>query len=546
MTIGFWVMLSLAIAWCAYSENFVEIPLKHKVQELKVFYKDKKLQGYNLAELNRIARESEEGYRQGNLLRSDQLLDRAIAQLSAVKEGTRKEELVMPTKHTFSEFPLGVGFGSVYRGEVFMPYIRELGINLTKLYVFWRQIEPQRGKYNWRVIDKFLNQLDQDSEVLIALWSNSKWGTKEHKFWGGSAPLNMDDYYKFVFTLVKHCQGKIRYWQNDCEPNADYWKGSKEEFLSTLKVFYKAVKEADPKAKVIVGGHNGFFTPQGSPGNQPFFDYVFEQGKDYFDIFDLRLYKDIDSIPYRIEWFKKRMRDFGFQKPIVCTEYGGPMPNICPDFHSLKKRALSLEKEIGRRGAKEMMKKEIVRGRDNFSPCLRMFMEDSSKELQDKRHRIHCRDIVSRTILTLSCGIKKLWYWNLINPPHITFGKFRLMDEKFKERYPAFHAYQRMVMKLRGMRSIARLKTKRKDIYLFCIQKDQGKRLYVLWEKRDPFHGEDIPPTRFEHTIDGKTVKITDVFGNANTKETEHTRLKIDVTDTPQYVESIEADTKSR
>jgi len=120
------------------------------------------------------------------------------------------------------------------------------------------------------------------------------------------------------------------------------------------------------------------------------------------------------------------------------------------------------------------------------------------------------------------------------------------MDEEFKERYPAFYAYQRMVMKLRGMRSIGRLRTKSKDIYLFCIEKEQGKRLYVLWEKRDPIHGEDIPPTPFEHTIDGKEVKITDVFGNVNTKEIEHSRLRINVTDTPLYVETIEADTKSR
>lgn len=497
----------------------------------KAAYLDKKLQSW---EIGRVAKEEKQVYRHENLSRNENV----NAQLSAIKKETRGQKPVTSSKHMLEEFPLGVAFGFLYRGEIFMPYIKELGINLTKLYIYWQQIEPQRGKYAWSVVDKFLNQLDQDSEVLISLWSTSEWGTKEKPFKGGSRPLKMDYYYKFVFNMVKHCQGKIRYWQNDCEPNANFWKGSAEEFVSTLKVFYKAVKDADPKAKVLVGGHNGFFTPEG-PSNQCFFDHIFKEAKDHFDILDLRLYGDIYSIADRIEWFRRRMGDFGFQKPMFCTEYGGPWPAICPDYKQLRKEFMKLKNKQGKKVAMQMMVNRIKKDRDKLSPCLQMFSEDCSKDLGDKRHRMHCRDIVARTIIALSCGIKKLWYWDMFNKPHIVFGKFRLMDEKSKERYPAFYAYQRMVKKLRGISSITHLRTKSKNLYLFVIEKGDGKRLYVLWEKRDPSQGEGQPPTSFKLDIEAKKVTLTDVFGREEVKDVQEGILKINVTDTPLYLEII-------
>ncbi|NVM20228.1 MAG: hypothetical protein HWN68_00425 [Desulfobacterales bacterium] len=442
---------------------------------------------------------------------------------------------------SFSESPLGVAFGFRYRGQIFMPYIKELGINLTKLYIYWQEVEPEKGKYEWRCIDNFLNQLDQDTEVLIALWSSSNWATKQKAFKGGSAPLNMNQYYRFVFEVVKHCQGKIRYWQNDCEPNsADFWKGSKEEFVTTLRAFYKAVKDADSKAQVIVGGHNGHFRAQ-TPGNQPFFDHVFKEAKDSFDVFDLRLYGDIYTVPDRVEWFRKRMRDFGFQKPIVCTEYGGPWPAICPDYPAWRRQFSKLQRKHGARTARRIIVNGMKKDREKLSPCLRMFLDDCSKKLDDRRHRIHSRDIVARTIMALSCGVNRLWYWNMTGwRGHIVFGKFPLMDERFDLRYPAFFAYQRMVEKLKGMKSVEQIKTRGENVYLFAIEKDSDKRLYVLWEKRDPYFGEDQAPTALELDMKAKKIIVEDVFGNQEVKNVIQDSLKIEITDTPLYFEAVE------
>jgi hypothetical protein len=146
-----------------------------------------------------------------------------------------------------------------------------------------------------------------------------------------SPAKNPDDYYWFVRALVAHAKGRVRYWQNDSEPNSPiYWAGTKEEFVAQLKIFHKAVKDADPSAVVVAGGYDGLFNPPGThamPGQEKgleFFDHVMKEAADAFDIFDLRLYADPYTIPWRVDYIRGRMKTYGYQKPIIATEYGGP------------------------------------------------------------------------------------------------------------------------------------------------------------------------------------------------------------------------------
>ena len=139
--------------------------------------------------------------------------------------------------------------------EIFLPQLRNMGVNLTKLYLFWQQIEPTKDHYKWDAVDTFLKQLKSPDEALIAVFSSSMWATKVSSQTLPPSPAKSpDEYYHFIFDLVKHCNGKIKLWQNDCEPsNPIYWSGTNEEFISQLKVFYRAVKDADPQAQVVMG-----------------------------------------------------------------------------------------------------------------------------------------------------------------------------------------------------------------------------------------------------------------------------------------------------
>ncbi|MDP4275819.1 MAG: hypothetical protein Q8907_16245, partial [Bacteroidota bacterium] len=208
--------------------------------------------------------------------------------------------------------PIGIAWGFLYGYPpeppvTFIPSLNELGVHSTKVYLIWHQIEPEKGKYNWETVDFLLNQIKPEDQVLVSIFSSSTWATKTTTAMLPSSPAkSADDYYNFIYRLVKHCKGKIKYWQNDCEPNNPvYWSGSVDEFISELRVFHKAVKDADKGAKVVLGGYDGLFNPPGDfqyPGQEKsleFFQKTISEASDCFDIFDIRLYADPYTIPYR-------------------------------------------------------------------------------------------------------------------------------------------------------------------------------------------------------------------------------------------------------
>ena len=67
-------------------------------------------------------------------------------------------------------------------------------------------------------------------------------------------------------------------------------------------MLHRAVKDADPGAAVDLGGAPYALpaSPPSSPERQ-FFDVLLRDGRDFFDLFDLRLYGDASRIPADIE-----------------------------------------------------------------------------------------------------------------------------------------------------------------------------------------------------------------------------------------------------
>ena len=134
--------------------------------------------------------------------------------------------------------------------------------------------------------------------------------------------------------LVRHCDGRVRYWQCDNEPSnvGLTWAGTAAEYVAQLQVLHRAVKDADPGAAVVLGGapYALAASPPGSPERQ-FFDVLLRDGRDLFDLFDLHLYGDASRIPADIETTREMMRAFGYEKPLVVGEYNAPWPNLYPE-----------------------------------------------------------------------------------------------------------------------------------------------------------------------------------------------------------------------
>ena len=496
------------------------------------------------------------------------LLTRMVIPMTNAKPMTpdipaKDRQITMPG----SPFGIAGGFLFGYQGSAtyeFMPQLRLLGSGLTKIYFFWNQIEPEKGKFDWTAVDKFVNQLESPEEAMISLFSASQWATVRSSVLLPPSPAkNPDDYYRFVYEVVNHCKGRVRYWQNDAEPNSPlYWSGTKEEFLAELRVFYKAVKDADPLAVVIVGGYDGLFAPPGAhpfPNQEvglAFFDYVLKEGRDAFDAFDLRLYGDPYTIAARVDFMRQKMLALGYDKPIVCTEYGGP--NLFEFRENRQHISLvsSWAQSVATSGREDKPARnpiaELYDKMTSLAPQTQMFMIGCSPELEAKYQRIQARGIVMRNLFALSAGVQKTIYWYLPAIPStgaqrfnimvLMYGKIGLLelhDGALSKRLTGADTFERMTKALTGVKRVNKIDLpERPSIFLFEIDRGERGPAYVVWERRDTFTGEDSPAVPFEWPWSSKTADAEDALVGRTPAEVRDGRLHLSVSLTPIFFES--------
>lgn len=460
--------------------------------------------------------------------------------------------------------PFGAGWFFVYGYEdvpaaPYLPALRDLGGGITKVYLFWNQIEPQRGHYDWNAVDAFVGQLKSPEEGLIALFSSSQWATQKPSALLPPSPAkDLNDYYRFVHDVVEHCKGRVRYWQNDSEPNNPvFWSGTKEEFVAQLKVFAKAVRDADPAAVVVLGGYDGLFNPPGQPPmhNQEvglaFFDSVLKEARDAFDQFDLRLYVDPYTIPARVEYLRQKMRGLGYDKPIICTEYGGPSLFEFPENQKYVPLVVSWSQSTAQgksEGAPANPITELYAKMSTLPPQTQMFMLGCPPELEAKYQRIQSRSLVMRNLLGLSAGVQKLLYWQFLDAHGerddmmtLMYGKIGLVgvgEKGLTKRTTTAEAFQRMTAALRGVRRVTRLELPdHPDIYLFAVDRRARGPLYVVWQKREAFSGEDQPAAPFSYPWHFAKAGAVDALGTVIPTEVKDGRVSLGISLTPIYIE---------
>ena len=476
------------------------------------------------------------------------------------------------THLTMPGSPLGIAWGFLYgnlgvTAEQFMPKVRELGGGFTKIYLTWHQIEPQKGQYEWSAVDAFANQLRTPEEGLISLFSSSLWAVKRPAALLPPSPAKApDDYSRFVRELVKHCKGRVRYWQNDSEPNNPiYWSGRKEEFVAQLKIFHKAVKDADPSAIVVAGGYDGLFGPPGTrpfPNQQTgldFFDYVLKEDRDAFDLFDLRLYGDSYTIVARVEFMRQKMLALGYNKPVICTEYGGSAFFQFPEnrkYFSLLSSWMQSVAQGSPDGAALQDKAggnqiaELYQRMSSLAPETQMFMLGCAPELEAKYDRIQARGLVMRNLFAFAAGVQKTLYWQLLdlrtnrdNMMTLMYGKIGLLgyeNGRLQKCYPTADAFQRMATALAGVRSVKPVDVPEKpSIFLFEVDRGPRGPIFLVWERRDEFTGEDSPAVPFDCAWAAKKAIAVDAWGQTVPVHIAGGRLHLEISLTPVFLEPV-------
>jgi hypothetical protein len=459
----------------------------------------------------------------------------------------------------------GISYGLFGEPDEFVPQARALGAGLVRAYLYWGQIEPRPGEYDFRVADALLDQLGGDTQLWLTVCSSSPWATRTPTdFLPPSPAKELARYAEFVRRLVEHCAGRVTYWQCDNEPsNTDLlWAGTAAEYVTQLTAFHAAVKEADPAATVVLGGC-GYDVLASPPDSEPrrFFAHLTDAGRDAFDVFDVHLYGRPEDLPSYVDEVRKMMRHNGYEKPVVAGEFAGPVlfefdglePILQQTMMSAFAEAagepgMSVDELAARTGQDTPERRAMVSLYERAAELpdrLRMFLEGCPPELAAKRDRINSRQIVTRVLLALSAGIRVASYWNLapevpaeLEPyqlMHLLFGKFVLLGyegDALTRRNPAADTFALTAAQLAGTTEV----TRRSEGYVFDVQRAGRPPVLVLWDDRDAFDGEDQPPVPVALPWTAPAATAVDAFGAAHDVEVAGGELRLLVTDTPVFV----------
>lgn len=456
--------------------------------------------------------------------------------------------------------------------ELFGP-CRELGAGLVRVYVYWSQVQPEPGRWDWTAVDSLLMQLTGQEEVWVTVCSSSPWATREPTDFLPSSPAKDDEaFHRFVSALVSRCAGRVRYWQCNNEPSNTglLWAGDATDYVTQLEVFHRAVRAADPGAAVVLGGC-GYDVLSAAPGDPPraFFDHVLATGDSWFDVFAIHLYDDPTRIPAHIETVHEMMRAHGYDRPVVVGEYNGPtlfqLPEVggvlhetmaiafaatdAPAAGELSTEALAASAGVDTPERRAM--KALYARMSQLPGPLQMLMAGCPAELEERRHRINCREIVSRNLFAFSAGVRRTVCWHLapeiagyedpFTMMELLQGKLLLLGHdgtgRLARRQPAGDAFRRLSHQLDGAQSVTRVPLERHpDVFAFTVERPDRGPLVVLWRDGDLFSGEDEPDTIVEWPWPHDHAAAINVLGVGQTVQHHDGHIRVPVSVTPLFL----------
>jgi hypothetical protein len=138
-----------------------------------------------------------------------------------------------------------------------------------------------------------------------------------------------------------------------------------------------------------------------------------------------------------------------------------------------------------------------------------MFMVGCAPELDDRRDRINCREIVTRNVLALSAGVRRTVCWHLapevanfqdpFTMMELMHGKLPLLgyeEGRLGRRHPSANAFRRLAAQLDGAVSVDPLVLDgQPDVRAFTVERSPRPPLTIAWRDGDVFAGEDRPAT---------------------------------------------------
>lgn len=240
------------------------------------------------------------------------------------REGNLRKEVVLSALPPFRKGKLELSSPFGINGHI--PNDRELtmmeraGIRWCRMDFLWEIIEPEKEKFNWKTFDEvFANARKHAIYPLPILCYNSRWGSKKSENGKGVVP-DLSNWLPYVKESVNRFKDFVKYWEVWNEPNIGFWTGTLDEYAELLRETYKAIKQVDRSAIVVMGGTAGT--------DLRFIEELYKRAVP-FDVVNIHPYgypaPPESYLEAQINACRELMRRYGDgSKPLWITEFGWP------------------------------------------------------------------------------------------------------------------------------------------------------------------------------------------------------------------------------
>ena len=425
-------------------------------------------------------------------------------------------------------------------------HVQDIGVKWIRpgVDIAWQLVQPtkedvENGSYEWAVIDNIYGKVPSGVNVLANIsvgHAGFGYGIKPGTW--EFVNKKVEGYYiKFVKETVERYNGDgyrdmpglknpIKYWQTQNEPigiieraqifagnpNLD-WRG----FSHIQEITYKAIKEADPSAKVAIGGLIGGHAV--SLNVPPFLQKEREEfyipllrnlkGK-YIDIFDIHYYGVAEEWP--ANW--KEMKD----------------------IYRLFRQELD----------------------QNGYQNTEIWFTETALTSNPFGEKLQATNIIKKYIYPLSFGAKKIFWWNMIEGEYplevvqpsnhygLVYDGVGTNDPGYGVKKLAYYAYKKMVEVSEGSdwNNIQKVQESG-GIYIYEFNKN-SKSVWVAWndnsqEKQITISGITSSQVKITEAVpkyeSGKEVTDYNTAFSAETKPVARGKIMITLKKYPIFVE---------
>ncbi len=201
--------------------------------------------------------------------------------------------------------------------------ISSLGSEWVRLDMGWEQIEPSRGDWRFDFWDSLVRiSSHYGLRILPILSGTPRWASSHPDLdsYYAYPPRDLSDFRNFVRKVVERYGRKIYYWEIWNEPDAQFWRGTIQEYCELLQVTSSVLRAVDQTTKLVLGGI--------SSTGLPFFKELLSLGAlDHVDLVGIHLYgSDADELLKRAEDFLQVLDGSRTPIPVWVTEIGLSTP----------------------------------------------------------------------------------------------------------------------------------------------------------------------------------------------------------------------------